>query len=285
MGFWKAGNCAFTVTKWSSHANIAPMKLDFSPLWIILRNVPAQLFSFEGISTIASGLCHPLYTEHRKLTPNMFGLVKVKLVMKFDKKFLFVVRVRDKLGISVIILTKFPHVPQKCASCSEFGHLSLRCFKMIAHPQSDSKDPSSGKCCLLPVPNQVVSSLSSKSKGSVTNPSPGFISINSKVPEGSIRKTKSVVVRTVEPSHTNRAHNRPSSPMSETYRSSQAWTKVARRSKHISITSDSRHEDKRLPHLPHFHQHSSMKRRISFKRVRRSYVVEPSQTPLSVLLL
>lgn len=111
VGFRQSGNCAFTVTNWSSRSCLSLMKLDFAPLWVILRNVLSQLFSFECISAIASGLGHPLYTEHKKLTPNMFGLVKLKVVIKLDKKFPSAVRVTDKLGNSVLVSAEFPHVP------------------------------------------------------------------------------------------------------------------------------------------------------------------------------
>ncbi|KFK28563.1 hypothetical protein AALP_AA7G012500 [Arabis alpina] len=136
VGFWQAGHCAFTVTKWSSSACLAPMKLEYAPIWVILKNVPSQLYDFEGLSVIGSGLGIPLYTEKAKLQPNRYGLAKVKIVMKLDKKFPPAVRVRDKLGNSVTVLAEYPHIPHKCQGCNEFGHLLLRCPKLIAPPSS-----------------------------------------------------------------------------------------------------------------------------------------------------
>lgn len=40
VGFWNSGNCVFTVTKWSASTGLAPMKLDYAPFWVVLRNVP-----------------------------------------------------------------------------------------------------------------------------------------------------------------------------------------------------------------------------------------------------
>ncbi|KFK36168.1 hypothetical protein AALP_AA4G086700 [Arabis alpina] len=128
------GHCAFTVTKWSSSACLAPMKLEYAPIWVILKNVPSQLYDFEGLSVIGSGLGIPLYTEKSKLQPNRYGLAKVKIVMKLDQKFPPTVRVRDKLGNSVTVLAEYPHVPHKCQGCNEFGHLLLRCPKLIVTP-------------------------------------------------------------------------------------------------------------------------------------------------------
>lgn len=101
------------------------MKLDFTPLWVILRNVPEQLYRFEGISTIASGLGYPLYTEHPNLIPNRFGLVKVKVAMRLDQSFPSTVRVKDKLDNTTLVHAEFSHIPQKCSVCLELGHLPL----------------------------------------------------------------------------------------------------------------------------------------------------------------
>ncbi|KFK44773.1 hypothetical protein AALP_AA1G301200 [Arabis alpina] len=136
VGFWQAGNCAFTVTNWSSSACLAPMKLDYAPLWVILKNVPSQLYDFEGLSVIASGLGIPLYTEKAKLQPNRYGVAKVKVVMKLDQKFPLAVRVRDKLGNSVTVLAEYPHIPHRCQGCKEFRHLLLRFPKIIVIPDS-----------------------------------------------------------------------------------------------------------------------------------------------------
>lgn len=112
VGFWQSGNCAFTVTEWSTSVNLASIKLDYAPLWVILKNVPTQLYSLEGLSVIAFGLGVPLYTERAHLTPNRFGIARVKVVMKLNQKFPSAVRVRDKLGNSVTIQADYPHIPK-----------------------------------------------------------------------------------------------------------------------------------------------------------------------------
>lgn len=136
VAFWEAGNCAFTVTKWSSSASLSPMKLDYAPIWMVLKNVPGPLYSLEGLSDVASGLREPLYTKRSKLTPNRFGIAKIKVIVKLNQKFPSAVRVRDKLGKSVTVQAEYPHIPKKCHGCNDFGHLPLRCPKSIV-PMSD----------------------------------------------------------------------------------------------------------------------------------------------------
>lgn len=63
VAFWQTGNCAFTVTRWSSTASLSPMKLDFAPILVILKNVPTPLYTLEGLSVVASGLGEPIHRE------------------------------------------------------------------------------------------------------------------------------------------------------------------------------------------------------------------------------
>lgn len=51
--------------------------------------------------------------------------------MKLDQKFPTAVKVRDKMGNLVIVQVEYPHIPHKCQGCQEFGHLLLRCPKII----------------------------------------------------------------------------------------------------------------------------------------------------------
>lgn len=47
--------------------------------------------------------------------------------MKLDQQFSFEVTARDKLENSITVIADYPHTPQKCSMCKEFGHLPLCC--------------------------------------------------------------------------------------------------------------------------------------------------------------
>lgn len=127
VGFWQVENSAFSVSKWSSAVNRDPLLLTEALIWVVLRNVPPPLFTFEVLSVIGSAIGDPLYTEKPKLVWNPLGMVKIKVLMELDKKFPSSICVMDTVGNSVIVGAEYLRVPPKCGSCNEFGHLPLRC--------------------------------------------------------------------------------------------------------------------------------------------------------------
>lgn len=112
-------------------ASLVPRKLVVAPIWVRLRNVPPELFSFEGLSIIGSALGDPLYTEKPTLVPNALGLVKIKVVVILDQQFPSSLCVKDQEGTSVIVGAEFLRVPPKCELCAEFGHRALRCPRSL----------------------------------------------------------------------------------------------------------------------------------------------------------
>ena len=54
--YWQADRCAFSVYPWTADGNLAAQELLFAPTWVVLKNVPPQLYSLDGISVVASGI-------------------------------------------------------------------------------------------------------------------------------------------------------------------------------------------------------------------------------------
>lgn len=235
--FWQSGNCAFTITSWSSRTGLAPMKLDYAPLWVILSNVPEPLLTFDGISVIASGLGHPFYTEDPKLIPNRFGLVKVKVAMKLDHSFPSAVRVKDKLGNMALAQAEFPHVSQKFSICSEFGHLPLRCPDLIQVSPSITKSSTPIKVSKhsdipsavspIPIPTKSRASTQTifrdKSGGNVISQVTKIATVWKEIP--------------AKVDGLSRSRSLHSCSDWDGEVSSKDWTKVVRRSKHVHVDS------------------------------------------------
>lgn len=95
----------------------------------MLKNVPPQLYSLDGISVVASGISDPLHTEKSRLDPFHFGDTKVKEEIDISKTPPEVVEVRDTQGNSVRINVEYPSLPPKCINYGKFGHLMNRCHK------------------------------------------------------------------------------------------------------------------------------------------------------------
>ncbi|KAG7588723.1 Zinc finger CCHC-type superfamily [Arabidopsis suecica] len=144
IGFWQAGNCSCTVYPWSPDGPLVLEELQTAPTWAILKNVPPQLYSLDGISVIASGIGEPLHTEKSRLDPINIGTTKVKVVIKLDSPLPASVVVRDIQGNSARIAIEYPRPPPKCLNCGRYGHLLSRCPKPLMKKLPFKRDVPSG---------------------------------------------------------------------------------------------------------------------------------------------
>ncbi|KAF8053308.1 hypothetical protein N665_1435s0009 [Sinapis alba] len=122
VGYWQVDNCALTAVPWSAKVSLEMQELTNAPTWVVLKNVPPQLYSLEGISVIASGIGEPLHTENSRLEPFHFGDTKVKVEIKLKNLPPLAVIVRDSHGFSVRVNVEYPRLPPKCCNCGKFGH-------------------------------------------------------------------------------------------------------------------------------------------------------------------
>ncbi|KAG7561138.1 Reverse transcriptase zinc-binding domain [Arabidopsis thaliana x Arabidopsis arenosa] len=183
VGFWHAGNCSCTVYPWSPDGPLELEELQTAPTWAVLRNVPPQLYSLEGISVIASGIGEPLHTEKSWLDPVNIGVTKVKVVIKLDSPLPETVVVKDVHGNSARVAVEYPRPPPKCLNCGRFGHLLSRCPKPLMKKLPFKQEKPSGSkevahpAVTLPPPSVVASGTSSK--GIMTSLAPNFTSVAS----------------------------------------------------------------------------------------------------------
>lgn len=111
VGYWQVDHCAFSVYPWSAGGNFQQQGLRTAPTWAVLRNVPPQLYSLDGISVVASAIGEPLHTEKSRLDPYHFGDTKVKIEINLDVAPPKLVEVRDVQGNAVRIKVDSPSLP------------------------------------------------------------------------------------------------------------------------------------------------------------------------------
>lgn len=127
VGYWQVDNCALTALPWTPGASLELQDLVTAPTWAVLKNVPPQLYSLDGISVIASGIGEPLHTENSRLEPFHFGDTKVKVEIKLEALPPLAVIVRDTQGYSVRVNVEYTRLPPKCCNCGKFGHMLKYC--------------------------------------------------------------------------------------------------------------------------------------------------------------
>lgn len=131
VGYWQVDNYEMTAVLWSADASLELQDLTTAPTWAVLKSVPPQLYSLDGISVIASGIGEPLHTENSKLEPFHFRDTKVKVEIKLESLPPLAVIVRDTQGYSVRVNVEYPRLPPKCCNCGKFGHSLKYCLNPI----------------------------------------------------------------------------------------------------------------------------------------------------------
>lgn len=116
-----------TAVPWSADASLEMQDLVSAPTWAILKSIPPQLYSLDGINVIASGIGDPLHTENSRLEPFHLGDTKVKVEIKLENLPPLAVIVRDTQGYSVRVNVEYPRLPPKCCNCGKFGHMLKYC--------------------------------------------------------------------------------------------------------------------------------------------------------------
>ncbi|CAL9247948.1 unnamed protein product, partial [Arabidopsis halleri] len=129
---------------WTPEGPLELQELQTAPTWAILKNVPPQLYSLEGISVIASGIGEPLHTEKSWLDPINIGSTKVKVVINLGTPLPATVVVRDIQGNTARVAVEYPRPPPKCLNCGRYGHLLSRCPKPLMKKLPFKKDRPSG---------------------------------------------------------------------------------------------------------------------------------------------
>lgn len=131
VGYWQVDHCGFSVYKWSIEDNFQDQDLRTAPTWAVLKSIPPQLYSLDGISVVASAIGEPLHTEKSRLDPYHFGDTKVKIEITLENDPPKLVEVRDVQGNAVRIRVEYPSLPPKCLNCEKFGHLINRCLQPL----------------------------------------------------------------------------------------------------------------------------------------------------------
>ncbi|KAL0282467.1 UNVERIFIED_CONTAM: hypothetical protein Sradi_7260700 [Sesamum radiatum] len=102
-----------------------------SPVWIKLRHLPVELWTTEGLSTVASGIGRPLYPDAitRACTRLDFARVCVMLNVSSNLPKHVVIMMPNELGgeSACKVDVEYEWLPPKCKQCVSLGHSTATC--------------------------------------------------------------------------------------------------------------------------------------------------------------
>ncbi|KAJ4882489.1 Uncharacterized protein Rs2_32582 [Raphanus sativus] len=127
-GLWHVDDSLMFVAAWNSNESLSLPEITSIPLWVTLKNIPAQLYSIFALEWIASGLGEPMLSHRPWLDPTMLGEAKVLVEIELDKPFPQKIAAWDKQGNYSMIDVEYTWLPSKCAKCGHLGHKAKRCL-------------------------------------------------------------------------------------------------------------------------------------------------------------
>lgn len=125
-GMWNIGNIPLVVTKWIPDELMEKPEIKSIPMWVYLKNVPMNMFSWKGLSFITSAVGHPVRLHPETASCANFKLAKIfvnaDLSKELPKKINF-----TKNGKSSLVEFLYPRLPTRCNTCGKWGHLEKDC--------------------------------------------------------------------------------------------------------------------------------------------------------------
>ncbi|KAL0295336.1 UNVERIFIED_CONTAM: hypothetical protein Scaly_3105700 [Sesamum calycinum] len=123
---------AHSVTAMGTGHVVTSAKNTQIPVWIRLRHLPMEYWTDEGLSTVASGVGTPLYTDGITKDCSRLDFARVCVMLDFNSalpKHLVVISpvLRNGKEDPKRIDVEYEWLPQRCKSCCSLGHVSATC--------------------------------------------------------------------------------------------------------------------------------------------------------------
>lgn len=139
-GMWNIVGVPMVVTKWTPRAEEEEQEEDAIPMWIHVTKVPLHMFSWEGLSLIASPVGFPVKLHPETLSCKSFEVakvfVKVDVSKALPKEMNF-----SKEGKEFTVEFHYPWIPSRCKYCNKWGHGEKVC---AAKRKDKEKDKGGG---------------------------------------------------------------------------------------------------------------------------------------------
>ncbi|KAL2245415.1 UNVERIFIED_CONTAM: hypothetical protein Sindi_2809700 [Sesamum indicum] len=142
-GPWFFQGQPIVLQKWEPGMAMRKLKHTQVPVWIKLRHLPVELWTTEGLSTVASGVGKPLYPDAitRACTRLDFARVCVMLdITSTLPKHIIIMTPNEGRGETPCkVDVEYEWVPPKCKSCMSLGHSIKDCS--LIKPAKPTKPP------------------------------------------------------------------------------------------------------------------------------------------------
>lgn len=125
---WNIAGIPMYASKWSPIVEEAQPSMTSVPLWVILKNVPHQMFSWDGLGFLASAVGHPTKLHPDTESCKSFEEARVSVIADLSKELPKSFRFKSRKDIDAVVEFSYPWLPARCVSCKNWGHKSEDCI-------------------------------------------------------------------------------------------------------------------------------------------------------------
>ncbi|KAL0313682.1 UNVERIFIED_CONTAM: hypothetical protein Scaly_2911000 [Sesamum calycinum] len=131
-GPWLFQGQPIVLQAWEQGMSLRRQKHTQIPVWIRLKHLPMEYWTDEGLSTVASGIGTPLYSDGITKDCSRLDFARVCVMLDFNSelpKHLVVISpvLRDGKEDPKRIDVEYEWLPQRCKNCCSLGHVSATC--------------------------------------------------------------------------------------------------------------------------------------------------------------
>ncbi|KAL0292369.1 UNVERIFIED_CONTAM: hypothetical protein Scaly_2594200 [Sesamum calycinum] len=119
---------------WEQGMSLRRQKHTQIPVWVRLKHLPLEFWTADGLSTVASGVGIPLYTDKITKSCSRLDFARVCVMLDYNStlpKHLVVMHPVRQEGqeIPLKINVEYEWLPQRCKTCCSLGHTAQACLE------------------------------------------------------------------------------------------------------------------------------------------------------------
>ena len=132
-GPWFIAGRVIILKKWERNLNLSKeAAVNRIPIWVLLYNVPVELWTPKGLSYIASAAGTPLFTDTTTLSRKRLNYARVCIEIEAGAQLVEEINLasgvsEDLCSDTISIKVKYQWNPEQCSHCRVFGHSFLSC--------------------------------------------------------------------------------------------------------------------------------------------------------------
>lgn len=124
---WNIAGVPMYVSKWAPNVEEEPPTMNSVPLWVVMKNVPHKMYSWEGLGFLASAVGNPKKLHPDTETCKSFEEARVSVIADLSKELPKSFRFKSSKGVDSVVEFSYPWLPERCNSCSKWGHKTEVC--------------------------------------------------------------------------------------------------------------------------------------------------------------